>query len=152
MAPFNWQPTYSSNPRIPSPQRVSVQLTLQGIAEQHQRLGGEEKLRFQAQITTVGNALISVGVRHEQLAAYPLGQMDPNPRKQWHRRAGEGSRALIASELQDKVEKAAQKEARKQQMDQAILQTRQEAIKPQGEAVYTRQVTSSPPGAPPTPP
>jgi hypothetical protein len=137
VASRDWKPTYAQTPLIISPKKPTMWSTFDQIATQHARLVGEEQQRFLAQITSFGERLIEAGVQHEQMAALPVGQMDPKPKKHWNRLKGENSRALIASELLDKAEKAAQKEQKKKAKDNEVLRRRQEEVVQQHQLLET---------------
>jgi len=80
--------------------------TGQKIMELRDQMGVEEKARFTAQIEAVTRPLIDLGERHLELQKLPIGNPDPVPKRQFHKKKKHGkadARGLTGPELAQKV-------------------------------------------------
>jgi hypothetical protein len=69
-------------------------------------MGVEEKARFTAQIEAVTRPLIDLGKRHLELQKLPIGNPDPIPKRQFHKKKTHGkldARGLTGPELAQKA-------------------------------------------------
>jgi hypothetical protein len=80
--------------------------TGQKIMELRDQMGVEEKARFTAQIEAVTRPLIAIGERHLELQKLPIGNPDPIPKRQFHKKKIHGkadARGLTGAELAKKA-------------------------------------------------
>jgi hypothetical protein len=80
--------------------------TGQKIMELRDQMGVEEKARFTAQIEAVTRPLIDIGERHLELQKLPIGNPDPVPKRQFHKKKTHGkadARGLTGPELAQKT-------------------------------------------------
>lgn len=80
--------------------------TGQKIMELRDQMGVGEKARFTTQIETVTRPLIDLAKRHLELQKLPIGNPDPVPKRQFHKKKKHGkadARGLTGPELAQKV-------------------------------------------------
>ena len=114
-----WRPLYieAEGRSLPiSPKRKDVYRIMAEVFEQRERLSTEEKSRFDDQILAASDRLKAAGIQHEQLAALPIGQPDPIPKKSWRKKNTHGranARALTAAEAADRDLRAQDRQNKK---------------------------------------
>lgn len=77
----------------------------------------EERFRFDDQIMTASERLNQAGKQYEHLAALPIGQPDPIPKRTWRKRDAHGKadrRALTAAEIAEQDLKLRERQHKKQ--------------------------------------
>lgn len=105
---MNWKPVYAEEERqtYDEPGRQAMGSTAQKIMELRDQMGIEEKARFSAQIEAITRPLIGIGERHLELQKLPIGNPDPIPKRQFHKKKTRGkadARALTGPELAQKT-------------------------------------------------
>ena len=95
-----------------SPKRKDVYRSMTEVFEQRERLNVEERSRFDDEIMAASERLKQAGKQHQHVAALPIGQPDPIPKKTWRKRDTHGkaaARALTAAEVAERDLKAAER-------------------------------------------
>ena len=112
---------------IMSPKKTTVYTHFDSIIKARDYLTGQERTRFDRQISQTANNLLKAAASHEQLASLPLQMPDSVPKRIWKRKVPtiDNSRALTAVELQGKAEQQAIKKVRIETRDKVILLERQ---------------------------
>ena len=119
----SWSPQYTEEVEeqqevalILSPKRNDVYRAVAEVLEQRERLAAEERSRYDDQILAAGERLKTAGIRHQELAALPIDQPDPIPRRTWRKKTSHGkanSRALTAAEVAEKDLRAQERQDKK---------------------------------------
>jgi hypothetical protein len=95
-----------------SPKHKDVYRAMAEDFEQCEHLNTEERCRFNGQIMVASEALNQASRQHNHLAALPVGQPDPIPKRTWRKRDAHGKadrRALTAAEIAEQDQAPGQK-------------------------------------------
>jgi hypothetical protein len=124
----DWQPA-TIRPFIQGefrPPQPRVFRALEDVLDLRNRLEVSEQTRFDQQILSVTQNLISVGSNHQILAAIPIGVPSDCPRSSFHSRKAKTGRVLTALEAAKRQEQQDQRKEAQRQRDKAIEIERRE--------------------------
>ncbi|KIX09359.1 uncharacterized protein Z518_00438 [Rhinocladiella mackenziei CBS 650.93] len=129
IAPRDWRPTYASRTLLFSPKKADVYSDMTKVLKLRETLPTDEKNRFTRQIQGMLENLQEIGSRQAALAALPIDQPDPIPKRSYKRKRpqAEESRGLTALEMATQAQRQQDRHERQQARDASIVQERAEA-------------------------
>src|SRR5271154_1150187 len=116
------------------------------VFKQRERLNTEERSRFDDQIMAVSERLKQAGKQHQNLAALPIGQPDPIPKRTWRKRDAHGKadrRALTGAEIAEQDLKLREYQDKKQRPNTPRVVQQEEETEVQIPATPDRELPAS---------